>query len=142
MTDFSQVELRVCASLPKPSQIYGTKKEEIGELVSHDQLVRLTLNFVKTYPDLYIGNLRKVKARYMLEALRHGAYEGGNHLITCYGNIFHFFYRGTVIYKWDAVNNQGGEVDAGEYEGTASTRNQRKEIKSAIENFASVILKL
>lgn len=123
------------------SSIYGTKREEVVELVGKDQALRLTLEHIKKYPGVYVDNLRKAKARYMVEALRNGVYEGGNHFITCYGYVYHFFYRGTVVYRWDAITDHGFAVDAKEYEHTASTHNQRKEIQKAIENFKESVLK-
>jgi len=121
------------------SQVFGLNREEIMLQVGHEQHRRLILNYLKQFPGIYTPGLRKVKAKYMLEALRTGSSDNGNLLVTCYGHVFQFHYRGTVIYKWDAVRNDQFEVSAGAYEGTASTHNQRKEIKKAIENFLEAI---
>jgi flagellar hook assembly protein FlgD len=78
----------------------------------------------------------------MINAMIHGVSENGNHLITCFGNVYHFYYRGTLIYKWDAINDKGHTVPAGKYEDTMSTSNQRREIKKAIENFKATVFEV
>lgn len=147
--DYSNIESRVIVMLAKDegkeptfSEVYGMKRGEIVELVGEEESRRMTLETIKSYPKLgyYANGLRKVKARYMVNALIQGMAEAGNHLITCYGNVYHFFYRGTLIYKWNAVKDEGAPVYAKEYEDTASTRNQRKEIQKAIENFREAVL--
>jgi hypothetical protein len=149
--DYSNIEMRVFAMLardekvePTFSEIYGTKREEIVHLVGREKARSLTLNHIKQYPKTaeFIPGLRKMKARYMVNALIQGMAEAGNHLITCYGNVYHFYYRGTLIYTWNAVTNEGRDIDAGDFEDTASTRNQRKEIKKAILNFKEAVDKL
>lgn len=126
------------------SEIYGTKREEIIELTGNEQARKLTLGFIKQFPAQfrYIQGLRKAKAKMMVNALIHGTAENGNHFVTCFANDFHFYYRGTLIYKWNGVTYEGQEVHAGDFEGTDSTRNQRKEIQKAIEVFKEAVMKL
>lgn len=135
--DYSGLELRVF------SEIYGTKKEEIRNLVTEGGQRKLTLDFLKTFPGITrINGIRKAKTRAMVEAVVSGSAEYGNHFVTCYSGDFHFFYRGTLIYKWNGVRDEGQEVNAGTYEATASTMNQRKEIQKAIENFKATVFAL
>jgi hypothetical protein len=133
-----QAEMRTISS------IYGTRSSEIRELLTPTGQRRLTREFLKTFPKTmdFIPGLRKKKTKAMITAMVHGMAEDGNHFITCYGGDFHFYYRGTLIYKWDADENKGAPVNAGEYEDTPSTRNQRKEIEKAIENFNETVIKL
>lgn len=120
---------------------YSMRPVSQNELMNQ-QVRKHWLYLVKTNNRLAVYNvkdLRKAKARYMLYALKNGVSEEGNHFMTCFGDIFHFFYRGTVIYKWDAVKDIGEEIDAGKYQFTDSTRNQRNEIKKAIAQFNAVV---
>lgn len=117
------------------SQVFGMNREEIMLQMGHEQHRRLILKMLRQFPGMHTPGLRKVKAKYMLEALRKGTSDNGNLLVTYLEGIFYFFYRGTAVYRWDAVRDNHTELSAGAYEGTASTHNQRKEIKKAIENF-------
>ena len=121
------------------SQVFGIQGDDVKSVLGAEGHRRLVLNMLRQFPGMYTPGLRKVKAKYMLEALRNGASDNGNLLVTCYEHVFQFHYRGTVIYKWDAVRNEQSEVFAGKYEGTASTHNQRKEIKKAIGNFLEAV---
>lgn len=125
------------------SQIYGIKKDELVELAGEERTRQLSLNYLKLFPGVTrIAGMRKAKTRAMVNALIQGHSGEGNHFITCYGCQFHFFYRGTLIYKWDAVEDTESPVDAGAYEDTASTRNQRKEIQKSIQNFREAVFSL
>lgn len=150
---FSNYELRVFAELarkgevemePKSdfSQMYGTKRKEIASILAEDVQRKLTLNFIKTYTAVikHIPGIRKAKTKAMVEALRNGMAENGNHFVTCFEGDYHFYYRGTLIYKWNAVADEGGPIHAGAYEDTPSTRNQRKEIMKSIANFKEAVL--
>lgn len=127
---------------------YGHSAElrTLAELANIDNKQRareLFLNDLKNFPKkAEVLGLRKMKTKYMVNALIHGVSDAGNHLITCYGNIFHFYYRGTLIYKWNAVTDDKIGVTAGEYEHTVSTQNQRREIEKAISNFKEAVMKL
>lgn len=92
-----------------------------------------------------VWNLRKVRARMMAEAYNnaHGrsddqfASKRGNNVIYYNKTAFCYFflYRGTMIAKWNVLTNEYSDIPCEEYEGTASTRNQRNMVKQAIEEF-------
>lgn len=125
------------------SQIYGTQSDSINKLITDKGQRKLTLNFIKQFPkSVYVSGLRKIKAKGMVEAISEVEYKKGNHEIRFTNDVFGFYYRGTLIYTWDAVGNQGFEQNAGKFEGTDSTRNQRKEILKAIENFNQIVFNL
>lgn len=127
------------------SQIFGIRAGEIRSHITQTKQRSMTLNFLKAFKGagMFIKGLRKSKSKAMLEALIHGHYDNGNHFMTCYENMFHFYYRGTLIARWDAVHSQTvGYVHAGAYEGTASTKNQRKEIEKAVAEFNAAIFSL
>jgi len=166
--DYSQVELRVLAGLASKgavtmdeekthfakqfearnknviSQIYGVNRDELTKELPKEQVREMTLAFVRAFPVSfnYIPGLRKAKTKMMVNALIHGHADNGNHFVTCYSFEYHFFYRGTPIYRWNALKDIGQAIDAGKFEDTASTRNQRKEIMKAIENFKEAVFNL
>lgn len=125
------------------SQIYGIQKEHITNLITEGAQRSLTLCFIKSNPKaVYVSGLRKVKARGMVEALINTEYVNGNHTIRFAHNVFGFYYRGTLIYSWDALTNEGISQPAGEFEHTASTQNQRREIQKSITNFNECVFTL
>jgi hypothetical protein len=139
---YAERQERARAQMSTFSQIYGTQREEIISLMSLEEARKMTSAFLKNFPgtvDRYPG-LRKVKTKMIVNALVQGTAENGNHFVTCFEDDYHFYYRGTLIYKYNAVKDEEREVHAGVYEDTASTRNQRKEIKKAIQNFREAVL--
>lgn len=136
------------------SEVYGMQGAEIKEQVGKEQVMRLTMNFIRKFPHSVTGlRLKKSRARMMLEALRGYRAEKGNIKvkINCFivpedadgllGN-FHFFYRGTEILQWCPYNDNVWEMNAGDFEGTSSTRRQRTMARESIEEFAKVVLTL
>lgn len=128
-------------------ETYGTGAQHLSEVL---QLQTEEFNELKEqmkHGEYYIDmsqvlartNFRKLKARMMYESLIPGESTRGNHRITYDGALFLYFYRGTLIYGWNAERDEEIEYDAGDFEGTVSTRNQRKEIQQAIADFRDVM---
>lgn len=123
------------------AEMYGTNGPLLDPDYGHAAELRVMAELAKDHAmDTLKFKLRKVKSKAMVNAMVHGHADNGNHFMTCFMNDFHFFYRGTLIYKWNLDKDEGGPVNAGEFENTASTRNQRKEIEKAIEEFRRVVL--
>ena len=127
------------------SAVYGTRKadihQEIGKEEAHQLMVSFLTNFPKT---VHVVGLRKLKAKAMVVAMKTGVYESGNHRIEYQADkyLFLYSYRGTLIYGWDAYNDVTMELDAGAFDKTASTINQRREIQKAIADFKEALTKL
>jgi hypothetical protein len=124
------------------SQIYGAKREDLLKLLEPDTARKLAVSFIHQFPkSVYIDGLRKLKSRNMHEAMIHGEYAKGNHRIVYKDHVFVFLYRGTAIYLWQMYEDVEQEI-VSEYDHTASTKNQRREIKTAIKEFKEAVLKL
>lgn len=92
---------------------------------------------LKNQPEPVKG-LRKIKARNMVKAMQEGEHVSGNNRCVYTTDKFSFYYRGTLIYEWYPHLQAFMLVDAGPYEQTMATQNQRREIITAIENFCEV----
>lgn len=123
------------------SKVFGIHKEKIRGHVSDDGLRKLAIQYLEDI-DTYVPGLKKLKARAMLEAIKIGHYEKGNHRIEYKERVFYFYYRGTLIMEWHVDNEAVVCPHAGDFENTASTTNQRKEIEKAIENFRKAVMEL
>jgi hypothetical protein len=129
------------------SEVYGTSREEIVEMVGGEEAARkLTMRFLRQYPKVveFIGNrLKKQRARMMVEAMQkhNGAINRGNVGIRISEKWFIFSYRDTDIMTWDTEPDEGdGTKDVvGEYDNSQSTRNQRRVAREAIEEFKKVV---
>lgn len=64
-------------------------------------------------------------------------FEKGNHRIRYSSPVFQFFYRGTLIYTWNSVTEEGIVV-RGDFEDSPATIHQRKEIQRAIKDYKEV----
>lgn len=119
------------------SEVYGIRREDVRQAVGDAGVRRASLLYLRNYPGaVYLNGLRKRKSRAILTALVEGENVSGNHHVTCTEElVFGFSYRGTLIYRWDAQRDEEQALDAGAFEGTASTRNQRREIARAIDEF-------
>jgi hypothetical protein len=126
------------------SEVYGIRREDVRQAVGDVGVRRASLLFLRTYPRaVYLSGLRKQKSRAILTALVEGEHVSGNHRVTCTEElVFGFAYRGTLIYRWDAQRDEEQALDAGVFEGTASTRNQRREIARAISEFRDGLVEL
>lgn len=102
----------------------------------------------KREPHKAIKQLRKLKSRAMVDAMTYGEYTKGNHTIKYFTSevyqmdMFSYYYRGTLIAIWIIDLGHGTSslqfIDAGEFESTTSTRQQRQEIQSAVLLFKEV----
>lgn len=91
-------------------------------------------------PSVSEPKLRKIRARMMREAVAKKLVEKGNLLIRYEAPVFIFQYRDTPILLWDIAVSTVEDIDAGVYEDTASTRNQRKMAREAITEYAREML--
>jgi hypothetical protein len=139
------------------SNVYGTKREDIADMVGEAKAQALAWEYFMKFPHEAKGiTLRKSRARMMVETLIGYRAERGNIEVKL-ANItevngeptppgtrgdYHFLYRGTEILRWAPSTNTIRETDAKEYEGTASTRNQRKMAREAIDEFRRKVLGL
>lgn len=139
------------------SEIYGVRREDVVDMVGEDKAQELAWSYVLKFPEVAkFAKLRKSRARMMVETLIGLRAERGNlevkltYVVAIDGvptppgtrGNYHFYYRGTEILQWVPTTNVIHETDAKEYEGTASTRNQRKMAREAIEEFRRVVLSL
>jgi hypothetical protein len=107
------------------------------------------------------AKLKKAKSKMVLEAIREGVSERGNHKMEAYKSVIdglvcvEVYYRGTHIstiaitevysagYGGLIPNVTASDEWAGIYEGTVSTIRQRKEIKAAVnEIFAKLVAEI
>ncbi len=86
--------------------------------------------------------LLKSRSRAMYEVLTSGKpYEKGNLKIDFDGNTFTFYFRSDRPFLiYDMQMRRWEKVDCGEYENTASLRQQRKALYEAIEEFNTKVL--
>lgn len=79
---------------------------------------------------------KKARARRMYEVYLTGnPFEQGNHRIEIQDGKVIFHYRGTPIMAYDLRERTREKLNAGAFEETPSTRNQRKQIHEAIDEF-------
>jgi transcription antitermination factor NusG len=102
-------------------------------------------NQIRKFPGiLSFVRLRKSRARMMADAVRLGAkQEKGNFAVRMANSdssVFMFSYRETDIVAWNPGNERMVDIDAGEFEHTSSTRNQRKLIREAIGEFRRTVI--
>ncbi len=91
--------------------------------------------------------LRKIKSKMIVEALKTGASESGNHKVVCKDGycddfVFDMLYRGTVIAKV-SIYDKGviaRPVYAGEYDNTVATIRQRRDIDKAVRELEKAVV--
>jgi hypothetical protein len=125
------------------SEVYGVTRESYVSIYGERGVQVLTMQFLRKFPKIaHVAKLRKSRSRLMVDALQDKVTKG-NQEVRMGGNFFVFAYRGTDILKWvwDTTEGDGiSDMDAGQYEETPSTHNQRKMAREAIEEFRSVVL--
>lgn len=123
------------------SQVYGIMKHRAIREHGIGKVRMMTLRYLNEFPEsVVLAGLRKIKARYMYQCIcNDGKFTKGNHHIEYYDEMFTFYYRDTPIYHWHPENDVHQDIHAGDFEDTTSTKNQRKEIRHAIENFVDVL---
>lgn len=127
-------------------KVYGRTPEEIAEAVSDvspEERRRAVWKTIKTFPGfLGYNRLRKSRARMMAEAVKEDRVEKGNvgvRIANSDPNVFFFSYRGTDIMCWHVLRNEITDVHAGAFNDTPSTRNQRKMVREAVEEFNKAV---
>lgn len=123
--DFSQIELRLMAQTLENRQARW--------------------NQIQAFPGLlHYVRLRKSRARLIAEAVKsmNTLHSKGNFSVLYVPNAeaFLFRHRETFVMTWNPVTDTMKDVDAGVYEHTSSTRNQRRLIREAIEEFNKAVL--
>lgn len=128
------------------SDIYGMNREDMVHEYGEHFVQITTMRFLRKYPIMaHSAKLRKSRARMMVAALQ-GASVKGNQEVRLEGRLFIFSFRGTDILSWDTEPAEGldgiSPIDTLAFEGTSSTRTQRKEAEEAIAEFKEVVLQL
>jgi len=123
---------------------YNDPHRELAERMFAGTERKTTVEYLKRFPALLpFLPLRKSRSRMMVEAIRFGMCERGNHKVRLAPedpNTFIFSYRGTDILLWDTKQDVVKDIHAGsQYEHTPSTRNQRKMAREAIDEFRRVV---
>lgn len=104
---------------------------------------RILVKFVNRYPETFeLKGIRKIRTRYMHHTIREGGYfEKGNHKITYEDFVFSFYYRGTLLHRWNLYTDTH-EVIKTEHDHKLATVNQRKVIQRAIQEFNEALWRL